>query len=390
MDKDLSLKEPIFKIPYERLAAVWDPDARFLLWGAGNNGLEFWNKFNRKLNLLGFIDQNPEKQGRMEVGSDSYAAVYSPAQAKSRFPDAKIIITATAFQEIMRILRPGIENLDFYERRTFESLYYNYTQGVLWFSFAALIVTEKCSLRCRHCIHAVPYARAVPFVSLEEHKKSCDNFFTAVDRVGRLEVMGGEAFLYPQLPELLEYIGQNYGRRIDLFSITTNGTCPLTEKLEQAILTYGIQVEVSDYRKTVPAVIRERIEHFLCRLLAAGIPYLLREQGEWIDFGYQDPALAVTDPLLLKNRYQECASICHGLYKNRVYQCTSEIGAVSAGWCRETEGDFVSLKEPDRQKLRNMLFALDLGYPPGGYLTWCGKCMGYLSPIRVPAGEQLG
>ncbi len=52
-----------------------------------------------------------------------------------------------------------------------------------------------------------------------------------VDYCGEFVLIGGEPLLYKELPEVVEYIGNNYRDKIATFSITTNGTILPSAKL---------------------------------------------------------------------------------------------------------------------------------------------------------------
>ena len=371
-------------------------DAQIFLYGAGEIGRKFWEKFQDHITILGFIDSDQRKQGgHIELDGVHTLTIYSLEKVRMKFPQAKIVITTTSFQEVMQTLNNAgyQENRDYYERRNFEILYHKAVDHILWFSFLALVVTERCSLRCQHCIHSAPYAKEYREIPVEEHMADCDALFHAVDRLGRLEVMGGEALLYRPLPKLLKHIGRHYRDRIEEYTITTNGTCPLTSELVEICRDYRIQVEISDYRNMIAPAQCAQVEYFLEELERNKITYLLRPQDQWINFGYQDPGAQLKDMDQLRERYAKCKTSCHALYRNRVYVCASEIGGVSAGWCTERAEDVVFLKpsvEGEREILRNRLMALDLGCPSNGYVSWCSRCRGYLASDRVPAAKQLG
>lgn len=59
---------------YDKYAEViCDDSIKYYLWGAGILGESFYSDFNKKIKILGFIDSNPQKQGKREDGIHVYA-----------------------------------------------------------------------------------------------------------------------------------------------------------------------------------------------------------------------------------------------------------------------------------------------------------------------------
>ena len=65
-------------------------------------------------------------------------------------------------------------------------------------------LTTRCNLKCKNCGSLMPFYAHPKDVELDTIIKSLDRFFSCVDRVVRINVIGGEPFLYPHLAEVID------------------------------------------------------------------------------------------------------------------------------------------------------------------------------------------
>ena len=55
----------------------------------------------------------------------------------------------------------------------------------------AVMVTERCNLRCRLCAPMTPYWKNTHDVPLEQLKRSMEELFSIVQKVGKFSIGGG-------------------------------------------------------------------------------------------------------------------------------------------------------------------------------------------------------
>ena len=111
-------------------------------------------------------------------------------------------------------------------------------------------ITNKCNLQCKHCYNADVYKDSEwDHLSLQDAKRVVDKLSDTKYEV--ITFLGGEPLLYPDLPELIQYV---VSKKIKA-SVITNGTL-LDEKMQERLLQSspimisisidGITAEVND------------------------------------------------------------------------------------------------------------------------------------------------
>lgn len=115
----------------------------------------------------------------------------------------------------------------------------------------SIVITERCTLKCKLCAEYSPFYRPQPHHSKEEVFRFLDEIFSVVDSVGDLSFSGGEPLLHRDLWEMIEYAGR-YIDRIGRLLILTNGTLlPDREKLlslrKNEAVWNKLRFHISDY-----------------------------------------------------------------------------------------------------------------------------------------------
>jgi hypothetical protein len=259
-------------------------------------------------------------------------------------------------------------------------------------SGTTLVVSLRCSLRCKLCAVHAPYYDTPPDYSLDELCKSVDAYFKTVDFCEKFTINGGEPFMYKELPELIDYL-QNYKNQIGLLEILTNGTIVPNEKLLRSLKASAtMDVMVNDYGEGL-----SRAKDVCIALARAGIMYRHREQhddlvhfGGWVD---------LTD-LSEKNRpaektaeiYSKCAYPgpfnCFVLFGGKGYVCGVQKRAEYLGIVHDMPNEYIDFRDENfdiaatREKLKN--------FKNREFFSACRFCNGFCndSPRFTPA-EQL-
>ncbi len=108
-----------------------------------------------------------------------------------------------------------------------------------------LIITERCSLRCKDCSNLMQYYENPINCDTDMLLKSIDNFCTFVDEVMEFRIIGGEVFMNREWPTIVKRLTEEpKTKRIVLYS---NGTI-LPSKESLPYLKNGkVIVTISDY-----------------------------------------------------------------------------------------------------------------------------------------------
>jgi organic radical activating enzyme len=98
---------------------------------------------------------------------------------------------------------------------------------------AALILTQRCNLKCKLCIVGAPYYKEKYHPTKEFLFKEIDALFS-ISKWNRIELSGGEPLLRDDLPEILQYL-KEYENYTNQIRIVTNGTICPDDRLVEAL-----------------------------------------------------------------------------------------------------------------------------------------------------------
>lgn len=359
-------------------------DTTFSIWGAANIGRRFLTLFGDKVNIQHVYDKDMSKKGQC-IGS---FAIESPEKIKYAENNI-LVVTCSFFEQIA----PEMEKLGYIKNKTlfnyeeFEKIYWLYQHNFLRSTRIDISLTEKCTLKCEKCNMFMPHFKDPKDQSPEAVKADIDSYFEIVDWVKYVNLLGGEPFIYPYLEEILEYLGEGYGSRIERIVLFTNGMVIPNETILELIKRYNVYVQFSDYTKVVPY--RKKFEEFQKVLDKYGIQYYTMQTDVWGDFGFPDNPNSIEDDEQAISFFDRCNPPFRGLWNNRVYFCHLESSAVRAGLYPDRANDYFVLdkKTPDAKK-RFMEF--DFGHTSNGYLDFCKVCRGCgcVNDLFVPAALQ--
>lgn len=105
------------------------------------------------------------------------------------------------------------------------------------------IVTTYCNLECRDCSNGIQYQKK-EHISTETHINSL-NRITEFAPICNCNIQGGEALMYPNLPDVLMQIARN--PRIAIITLATNGTILPNDFCMKIMKKCGVLLRVSNY-----------------------------------------------------------------------------------------------------------------------------------------------
>ncbi|WP_373265346.1 radical SAM protein [Hungatella hathewayi] len=143
----------------------------------------------------------------------------------------------------------------------------------LVFQLITFIISTRCTLKCKYCgqrlnDYAPEDRKDFP---LEQIKRDMDQFFSAVDFVGMVSVIGGEPLMHNQLKEIVSHCltKKNFG----VLNVTTNGIGALPEDLLEVLKNERVKVSISRYDRFLNDRQISRIEENIKLLTQARIVY---------------------------------------------------------------------------------------------------------------------
>lgn len=179
----------------------------------------------------------------------------------------------------------------------------------------AVSVTNQCSLKCRDCNNLMPYCKEKFTIDVEKQINDLKKLLFYVDGIINVEVIGGEPFVYKQLPELLSYLcGES---KIRFIEITSNGTILPSADILDLLKNPKVCVLLSDYGK----VNENNVEKTYQYLIENKICVQNLRNREWIQGGGIKKRRK--SKRKLKYEYFNCNARkdCRTLYKGKLYVC---------------------------------------------------------------------
>lgn len=367
--------------------AIHQPDNIYYLWGAGVFGKSTYEQMKDEITIAGFIDSNPEKQSREYCGQP----VFAPSILHNKKPNIKIIVTTGWTTQVFNELdKLGYQlNVDYFSNEIFTSVFFMYRDNFLYLPRLDFMITTKCVLKCKHCGMHIPYYPEHGHMPMDKIKEQLSIFFNYVDSLGVLGISGGDAFLHPELEQIVEYIGETYyGTKLSSIEVYTNAIIMPSESLLKVFQKYGVILRFTDYSKALPG--RQKIEEFLHLCAAYGIEVEHVKLQAWYDYGLLSPTCHSMNENQLISHFGQCASQCRGLHESRLYFCYVGCSAMRAGLIDDDPNDYFELT-PFSQEKKRVLMEFNIGFNNLGYLAACQYCRGNqnVNHCYIEVGEQL-
>lgn len=109
-----------------------------------------------------------------------------------------------------------------------------------------LVITERCSLKCRECSNLMQYYQHPQNYSVEQLKREIDRVLEIYDYIYELRLIGGEPFVNGNFSEIIDYL--NHKSKVMNICIYTNGTiCPSDRDMEIMRSGGKTWLSISDY-----------------------------------------------------------------------------------------------------------------------------------------------
>ncbi|MCI8981299.1 MAG: radical SAM protein [Hungatella sp.] len=373
---------------------------RVYIYGAGDYGKKLFERMRIVRDQIVFIDGNKKKQ------KEGYCnrAVIPPERLSFELIENAILVVAASENNtaiiIKKLLLMGLEeNRDFFRYRTFIDvflpIYLYYSVNKVYFQDITILVTERCSLRCKKCAPMYPYLKNPRHRTLEQVKADLDQLFTHVDYVWDLIFTGGEPFIHPQFYDIIKYTINNYMEKFGHIQIISNGTVvPKTEILEiMAGRRKDLYVSVSNYMPFLKSgCLKRKFSECIRSFNEYKVSYELNGSENWVDFGFADnikTSKKIEDKQYLSRFFDDCNSSCRAFYKGHFIYCVPAFYSdIAINDKEEMDYDNDNFYFPEGSA---ELLEWSLGFNNKGYLDMCKLCNGYItinSNFIKPA-EQL-
>lgn len=333
--------------------------------------------------------------------------IHTPA-LKARFKEAVIIISAAAIKDVVDLLRDlgfqhwlagGLMLKDFDTTQNSPDASLDYARFAiencilchdgylrpdkLFLRSIDLIITERCSLRCRDCSNLMQYYEKPKDCEREMLLRSIDLFCSVIDEVMDFRVIGGETFIARDWQIIVQrLIKEPKAKRVVLY---TNGTIIPDQARLEILRDDKILVIITDYGKL------SRKLNELKRIMENNkIAHHVLKITDWLDCSAIKRQHR--QPEQIKELYKLCcAKNMATLSDGKLFRCPYAANAARLGAVPDINGDYIDLfKEPldppklptTKQKVKDYLLSKE-------YLGTCDFCNGRpLSGNEVPPAIQ--
>lgn len=243
----------------------------------------------------------------------------------------------------------------------------------LFFHSVDIVITERCSLKCRDCSNLMQYYDQPQNAGIEEIVQSIDAFCAVVDDIHEFRVIGGEPFMNKQYPVIIRHLIEK--QNVHRIVIYTNGTIvPRGEQLE-SLRHEKVMILLTDYGPLSP-----KSTELINLMKQNGIGYFARPADGWSECSSIMPHHR--DEAAQKELFTSCcAKNLYTLSEGKLYRCPFVANAVRLGAIPDFPGDQVdifSLSHVGRDEIRHQIDRL----ADVDYLKSCDFCTG--RPLDAP------
>lgn len=367
----------------------WKNVRQIIPYGCGLEAYRSLKRIITEFDVPFIIDKDSSKSGKkfMEI------PVFGLEALKHINENQKIVITIAKrrYKEIKLELEQYdlVENVNFCHISQFAvEWYYKYKNEYNIFSMD-IAITTKCTLRCKNCNMFTNYYETPVTYTFDEIKENLDLFFTRIDYIWEIGILGGEALLNKDLIEIIKYLNIEYSDRFGTICITTNGSIIPDEKVLLKLREYNIIMIISDYKYAIEEKID--IDNLAKLFNDRNIICQIRRDLVWCDFGFPNKPANIPGDKARKHML-ECNPGWRGLNDKKFYFCNVAWSADKAGLYKLKKEDYVDLTELKANSKEDKLKLLkySLGIMPNGYMSFCQVCggCGVDNEKFVNAGEQ--
>jgi len=216
----------------------------------------------------------------------------------------------------------------------------------LFFRSIDIIITERCTLRCKDCSNLMQYYTQPKHCDTNKLLKAIDKFCTVVDEVMEFRIIGGEAFLNKNWPLIVKRLtDEKKAKRIVLY---TNGTLLPPRKYFSTLQNNKILVVISDYGK-----LSTKLDRLKTLFKNHNISYHILQVDEWLDCAAISPHFRT--PEQNRQLFQNCcAKNMHTLSDGKLFRCPYAANAARLMAVPDDKDDYINLSHEPLTTAKNI------------------------------------
>jgi MoaA/NifB/PqqE/SkfB family radical SAM enzyme len=238
-----------------------------------------------------------------------------------------------------------------------------------------LMITEKCSMKCRDCSNLMQYYEHPENADMGQMLGMIDGLCAKMDEIYEFRVIGGEPFMHREIDKVVAHVcAKPNVRKVSIF---TNATIVPREHQWAAFQHPKVRFFITDYDE-LSRNIRPLVEALDDRKIA----YVSEKANGWTDCA----SLEKHNRTLSENEALWracCAKNLATLADGRLYRCPFSANATKLGAVPDHAGDYLAVAGAQRDEIRDFLRGKT-------HIEACDWCNGrsYDAPV-IKAGIQV-
>lgn len=230
-----------------------------------------------------------------------------------------------------------------------------------------LIITERCSMKCRDCSNLMQYYESPENADLNEMLTTIDSMCEKMDEIYEVRVIGGEPFMNKEIHIIVEKLSAQ--EKIKKVAIFTNATIVPRETQWPALQHEKVRFFITEYD------LSRNIRPLTTELDSRGIAYVSEKANGWTDCA----------SLEKHNRTDEenealwnacCAKNLATLADGNLYRCPFSANAAKLQAVPDYKDDYLIVAKSNSDDIRRFLRGKT-------YLETCDHCNGHSYGDRV-------
>ena len=240
------------------------------------------------------------------------------------------------------------------------------TPDKLFLRSVDIIITERCSLKCKNCSNLMQYYEKPADCDIKELLKTIDKFCDVVDEVNEFRVIGGEPFMNKEFDVIIKRLIDE--PKVKKIVIYTNGTIVPREDKIECLKNNKILLIITDYGK-----LSRNLKPLIEVLQQNKIAYYAEKARGWTDCA--KIMKHERDIEQQKEIFRNCcAKNTITLSKGRLYRCPFSANADRLRAVPDFKSDYVDIFDKIavnemKKKIRKFLLERD-------FLEVCDYCNG--------------
>lgn len=210
-----------------------------------------------------------------------------------------------------------------------------------------LIITERCSMKCRDCSNLMQYYEKPENEDLDQMLATIDRMSELMDEIYEVRVIGGEPFMNKEIHLVVEKLSSK--ANIQKISIFTNATIVPRDYQWAALQHEKVRFFITDYDQ-----LSRNIKPLTEALNERKIPYVSEKANGWTDCAALDKHNRTWDEnaeLFDKCCAKNLATLADG----KLYRCPFSANADKLHAVPDYGCDYLVVAETSREKIRSFL-----------------------------------